>query len=185
VVPDEVAGARAAVRELLDHGHRRIALAHNREAVPAAEERLRGYRGTLAASGIAFDPALVAPDDSTTEGGRRALARLLDLPERPTAVFCFNDRMAMGAYEVAAARGLRIPEDLSIVGFDDQPEIAAALLPGLTTVALPHHEMGTWAVEALLGRPPPASGDAAVERRMPCPLIRRQSVGPPQAGISG
>jgi LacI family transcriptional regulator len=181
VVPDEEGGAAAALEELLRHGHRRIGFVQDREGPPAAGERLRGYRDTLAAHGIAFDPALVAAGHPGAQGGRAALPRLLDLPDPPSAVFCFNDRMAMGAYQAAAARGLRIPDDLSVVGFDDQPEIADALRPGLTTIALPHHEMGEWAVQALLGRPPPAGGDQAGEKRMPCPLIRRESVAPARA----
>jgi LacI family transcriptional regulator, galactose operon repressor len=175
VAPDEWAGAAKAVTELLDHGHRRIGLVLDEADVPAAWERLAGYRDTLAEHGIAFDPALVVRGESTTQGGRRAAARLLDAPDRPTGVFCFNDAMAMGLYQAAAERGLRIPQDLSVVGFDDQQLIAPALSPALTTVALPHYEMGVWAVEALLGR-----SDGG-ETRMPCPLIRRQSVGAPDS----
>jgi LacI family transcriptional regulator len=175
VVPDERAGAAAAATELLEHGHRRIAFVQDADGVPAAAERLEGFRETLAAHGIALDADLVVAEHPSAAGGRRALLRLLDLPDPPAAVFCFNDRMAMGAYQVAAARGLRIPEDLSVVGFDDQREVADALWPGLTTVALPHHAMGVWAVEALMGD----EKAGAAEERMPCPLIRRQSVGPP------
>jgi LacI family transcriptional regulator len=177
VAPDEYAGAASAVTELIDHGHRRIGFVQNEDDVPATAERLAGYRETLEAHGIAFDPGLVVSDESTTtQGGRRAAARLLDRPDRPTGVFCFTDRMAMGAYQAAAERGLRIPQDLSVVGFDDQQEIAPALWPGLTTVALPHYEMGVWAVEALLG-----VNDGG-EARMPCPLVRRESVGAPAPG---
>ena len=175
VAPDEAAGAALAVTELLRHGHRRVGLALNLEDVPAAVERLRGYRDTLASHGIAFDADLVVREDSTAQGGRRAVQRLLDLPDPPTGIFCFADRMAMGGYQAAAERGLRIPQDLSFVGFDDQDEIASALWPGLTTVALPHYEMGVWAVEVLLG----LREEAAMETRMPCPLIQRQSVGTP------
>ena len=173
VAPDEHGGATSAVTELLEHGHRRIGLALEAGDIPAACERLEGYRDTLATRGVEFDPALVVRDVGNTEGGRRAAQRLLDLPDPPTGLFCFNDRVAMGVYQAAAARGLRIPQDLSVVGFDDQQEIAAALWPGLTTVALPHYEMGVWAVEALLGL------KDGGETRMPCPLIRRESVGAP------
>jgi LacI family transcriptional regulator len=96
-------------------------------------------------------------------------------------VFCFNDSMAMGAYRAAAERGLRIPDDLSVIGFDDHPLIASSLAPGLTTVGLPHYEMGEWAIETLLEL---AEGATATTGRplqmlMPCPLVRRDSVGPP------
>jgi LacI family transcriptional regulator len=176
VAPDEYAGAAAAVGELIEHGHRRIGFVQNEDDVPATVERLAGYRETLEAHRIAFDPGLVVSDASTTQGGQRAAARLFDRPDRPTGVFCFNDRMAMGAYQSAAERGLRIPQDLSVVGFDDQQEIAPALRPALTTVALPHYEMGVWAVEALLG-----VNDGG-EARMPCALVRRESVGAPASG---
>jgi LacI family transcriptional regulator, galactose operon repressor len=186
VVPDEVGGAVSAVNELTGHGHRRIGFATDRRRdVPAAAGRLAGYRSALQAAGIAYEPELVVGEDSDTPGGYRAVGQLLDLADPPTAVFCFNDRMAMGAYRAAAERGLRIPADVSIVGFDDQELIAAALSPGLTTVALPHHAMGEWAVRTLLaivaGQQGGSDGPEAVERQflMPCPLVRRDSVGPP------
>jgi LacI family transcriptional regulator len=103
------------------------------------------------------------------------------MPEPPTAVFCFNDRTAMGAYRAAAERGRRVPADLSVVGFDDQELIASSLSPGLTTVALPHDEMGVRAVQALLELiEQPATGTGPpLQKLMPCPLVRRDSVGPP------
>jgi len=179
VVPDEEGGARAAVTELTDHGHRRIGFATDADPVPAARGRLAGYRCALRAAGLPEDPALVVTEDSDTAGGHRAVGRLLDLPDPPTAVFCFNDRMAMGAYRAVRERGLSVPGDVSVVGFDDQELIAAALSPGLTTVALPHYGMGEWAVETLLALVA-ADGAAAADRHvlMPCPLVRRDSVGP-------
>jgi len=180
VVPDEVGGAEAVVTELVRAGHRRIGHVTDRVEVPAKELRLQAYRDVLTRHGIAFDRRLVVADESDTEGGYRATSRLLDRKNPPTAVFCFNDRMAMGAYRAAAERGLRIPDDLSVVGFDDQQLISAALSPGLTTAALPHHAMGEWAVSTLLQRmnnsEPTAAGGG---RLMPCPLVRRDSVGPP------
>ena len=95
------------------------------------------------------------------------------LKEPPTAIFCANDWMAMGAYETARDRGLRIPHDLAIVGFDNRTEIADHLRPGLTTVALPYRQMGARAVEVLLD---PAGQTRGVTERMPCPLVRRASV---------
>lgn len=181
VVPDEVGGAMTAVRELIDHGHRRIGFVTNSMDVPATRLRLEGFKRALSASRRAFRTALVASDLSEAQGGYRAASVLLDRPAstRPTALFCYNDRMAMGAYQAAAERGLRIPEDVSIVGFDDQEIISAGLRPGLTTVALPHYEMGRWAVNTLLrgidadGKEPPRT------EILPCPLVRRASVGPP------
>jgi LacI family transcriptional regulator len=180
VVPHEVAGGRTAVEELLAHGHRRIGFATHSDNVPATAGRLQGYKEALAAAGIPFDPALVASDASEASGGYRASRVLLDQADRPTAIFCYNDRMAMGAYRAAAELGLKIPTDLSIVGFDNQEIIAAGLHPDLTTVALPHNEMGAWAVNTLAAM---LSHDDAPSAPYPvlmdCPLVRRSSVAPP------
>jgi LacI family transcriptional regulator len=181
VVPDEVGGAASAVTELLDHGHRRIGLATLASPGAATDGRMSGYRRTLAGAGIGFDPALVEFEQTDTLGGYHAVRRLLDLPDPPTGVFCFNDEMATGAYRAAAERGLRIPEELSVVGYDDHALIAASLTPGLTTVALPHYDMGALAMELLLG----LTGDLPTSERptqvhLRCPLVRRGSVGPPR-----
>lgn len=184
VVPDDRAGAMAAVQELVDHGHRRIAFIDaGEEPVPIASElRYDGYLTVLRAAGIEPDPTLHVETATTAAGGLAAAGALLDRPaeERPTALFCFNDRVAMGAYRAVRHRGLRIPGDLSVVGYDDQQYIAADLDPPLTTVALPHYEMGRWAMEVRLGvRPAPTDNDGVV--LMPCPLVRRESVAPPPA----
>jgi DNA-binding LacI/PurR family transcriptional regulator len=185
VVPDDRDGAIAAVQELVDHGHRRIAyIDAGEEPVPIASAlRHDGYRSVLRQVGIDPDPSLhVMAKVTTAAGGLAAAGALLDRPpaERPTALFCFNDRIAMGAYRAARHRGLEIPRDLSVVGYDDQQFIAADLDPPLTTVALPHYEMGRWAMEVRLGvRPAPTEDDGVV--LMPCPLVRRESVAPPPA----
>ncbi len=182
VVPDERAGGMAAVRELLAAGHRRIAFLDAEERFDLVASRLRfeGYLEVLADAGIEPDPALHVRAEPVAGGGRAAALRLLELParRRPTAMFCFNDRMAMGAYAAAHHCGLSIPGDLSVVGYDDQQLIAADLDPPLTTVALPHYEMGRWAMEVALGL---LQADLAVPHLMPCPIIRRASVGPPPA----
>ncbi len=189
VVPDDHGGAVAAVRELVDHGHRRIAyLGAGDEPIPIATRlRHRGYLEVLRASGIEPDPELVlAVPVTSAGGGADAAGALLDLPadRRPTAVFCFNDRIAMGAYRAARRRGLEVPRDLSIVGYDDQQLIAEALDPPLTTVALPHYAMGRWAMEVVLGlRTPPTDDDGVL--LMPCPLVRRDSVAPPPDTLVG
>jgi LacI family transcriptional regulator len=182
VVPDERTGGMVAVRELVAAGHRRIAFLDTEERVDVIASGLRheGYLQVLADAGIEPDPSLYACAETSAAGGKEAAGRLLDLPDdrRPTAMFCFNDRMAMGAYAAAYHRGLSVPRDLSIVGFDDQQLVAADLDPPLTTVALPHYEMGRWAMEVALGL---RRADSAVPYLMPCPIIRRASVVPPPA----
>jgi LacI family transcriptional regulator len=179
VVPDEVAGGRTATEELTTSGHRRIGFVTNVDDVPATSGRLQGYREALAAAGLDFDPALVVSDESESWGGYRAARALLTRDDRPSALFCYNDRMAMGAYRAAAELGLRIPDDLSIVGFDDQELITRGLYPELTSVALPHFDMGYWAGEtlaALLDEAPAARPTTPTRLTMPCPLVRRSSV---------
>ncbi|MFG3340697.1 LacI family DNA-binding transcriptional regulator [Glycomyces sp. NPDC048151] len=183
VVPDEVGGAVAAVTHLVEAGHRRIGFLNNDDDVPATHERLVGFKRVLHQHGIPVDGSLVLQAPSETLPGYALAREALDRPDRPTALFCYNDRMAMGAYRAAAELSLDIPNDLSIVGFDNQELIAANLFPGLTTVALPHYEMGEWAVEKLVHL---LSGDAEDTAapdgptRLPCPLIVRGSVAAPR-----
>ena len=178
-VPDEIGGAMTAVGEMVGKGHRRIGFVNNADPTLAATGRLEGYRRALEQAGIEADPALVvAVTDIGPEGGYRAARRLLDLPERPTAVFCFRDLMAMGVYRAAQEAGLDIPRDLSVVGFDDMEGVASGLYPGLTTVALPHYEMGAWGVRQLLALidTPGRKGDQV---KLSGRLIHRRSVAPP------
>ena len=183
VVPDEEGAARTAVEHLIAAGHRRIGYLSNVDDIPATRGRLDGYRATLRAHGIEVDETFITASDSTTASARAAAALLLDRSDRPTALFCFNDRIAMGAYQAAQTRGLRIPDDLSIVSIDNFEILADAMLPGLDSVALPHYEMGQWAIERL-ALELQADGDdddapAPQQIRMHCPLVTRQSVGPP------
>jgi LacI family transcriptional regulator len=178
VVPDEVTAAETAVEALVKAGHTRIGMLGNGDDIPATHGRLQGYRNALARHGLRFHAELVTAGVADTQGGREAALDLLQRPERPTGLFCFSDRVAMGAYQAAAALGLRIPEDVSIVGTDNLELIAAALWPGLTTVALPHYEMGRWAVTRLLDDIE-GPETAAVQEKFSCPLIERGSVGPP------
>jgi LacI family transcriptional regulator len=133
----------------------------------------------MEAAGLPLDPDLVADAESEPIGGHEAASRLLEIAEPPTAIFCYNDRMAMGVYRALNDRRLRIPEDISVMGFDDQQPIASGLFPGLTTVALPHYEMGAWAVECLAAQiaGTPIDGDSH-PLRLPCPLVTRSSVAP-------
>jgi LacI family transcriptional regulator len=149
VVPDERQGGRAATQMLVDAGHDRIALINTTTPSPAHEGRLAGYRDALTASGIAHDPALVIDARPEQEGGYDVARQLVETGA--TGVFCHNDRVAMGLYDGLRDLGLKIPDDMAVVGFDNQQVIAAHLRPPLTTVALPHYEMGAAGVRALLG----------------------------------
>ncbi len=144
------------------------------EPIPAAPEREQGYRTAHDDRGVPVDPGLLLKGPANAAGGWEVASELLASPEPPTAFFCFNDQMAMGAYRAIADRGLRIPEDVSVIGFDDQILIAPWLVPSLTTMALPHYVMGRWAVEFLVGH---REGDP--QHRAACPLVERGSVAPP------
>jgi LacI family transcriptional regulator len=177
VVPDEERGALKAMQLLLDAGHTRIGFTVPVEDVPATRGRRRGYERALAEAGIKASKSLIASGASEAWGGYEAAHVLLRKPHRPTAIFAYNDRMAMGVYRAAGELGLRIPEDLSVIGFDNQDPIAASLYPGLTTVGLPHYEMGSWAVETLAARIAEDQGHAEpVEVRLECDIIERASV---------
>ena len=151
-----VAGARDLTLHLLGLGHRRIGVITGPRGWNATEERLTGFYGALAGAGVMPVPELQVESDWTLEGGRAAGPLLFELPEPPTAVFAFNDNLAIGAIQAARARGLRVPEDVSIAGFDDSDE-APLLTPGLTSVRQPLAEMGRIAVGMLMrlldGRP--------------------------------
>lgn len=143
----------------------------------AAQGRLEGYRRALAAHGVPFDPALVRHGEGDATSGYTETLAVLRTPDRPTALFCATDRTAMGAYDAIRECGLRIPDDVAVVGFDNQTIIAEYLRPPLTTLQLPHYEMGQWAVRYLIdhaddsrqGEPPP------IQQTIPCPLIIRAS----------
>src|SRR4051794_8427996 len=148
VSASNASGALAATEHLLAHGHRRIAAITGPRSWMATVERLNGYHAGLAAAGVMPEPELLAESNFRMEGGRRAARRLLDLNDPPTAIFAFNDNVAVGTLQAAQERGLRVPEDLSVVGFDDA-EQAEIVTPALTTVRQPLAEMGRMAVSLL------------------------------------
>lgn len=186
IVPDERAAARVAVAELLGQGHRRVAYLNDDSGAVAAGLRLQGYLDAHREFGLEPDPRLHVLVPPAVRGGVLG-GELIDLPEgtRPTAIFCFNDRAAMGVYRAARRRGLRVPDDLSVVGFDDQEYIASELDPPLTTMRLPHREMGQLAIETVLGFDTTYAGwqpraDGASIALVECPLVRRDSVAAPR-----
>ena len=179
VVPDEAQIAMVASGRVLDAGHHRIAFANAVDPSRAARARLIGIRSALGLKGVELRDDHVVWVISTAAGGRAAGEQLLDLPEPPTAVICFNDQIAMGVMQAAARRGLRVPDDLSVVGVDDLHPVADALDPGLTTVALPHAEMGSWAMTRLLARLDGIETGPAALHLMDGWLVERGSVAPP------
>jgi LacI family transcriptional regulator len=176
VLPDEREGGRTAVEVLFGAGfHDGIALLGHSEKQEqglfrsaTVAERIAGIRGAMADRDAEFSSEasiwLWEPD-----GGYQATTKILRQRNRPAAILAMNDRLAFGAYQAIAEAGLRVPEDISIVSFDND-ELAAYLRPGLTTVALPHQEMGRRSVELLLG------GGPAGETRVSMPLVQRDSV---------
>ena len=175
---DNVAGSRVATEHLIRLGHRRIAHVRGRTDLVSARQREQGYREALEAAGLPFDPDLVRVGGyralETTDAARELLTR----PDRPTAVFAANDLSAIRVLEIAAELGLRVPEELSVVGYDNVPEAASAV-PPLTSIAQPMHQMGAEAVRILLGL---LSGETGEEHlRLPATLVVRASTAPPTA----
>jgi LacI family transcriptional regulator, galactose operon repressor len=173
IIPDEVQGGLAATQVLIDAGHRRIAFINGPAEFSASSGRLAGYRQALRRARIRFDPRLVREGDWWQESAANHTSDLLTLPQPPTAIFCANDWMAMGAYDAIREVGLRIPDDIAVIGFDNRVEIADHMRPRLTTIALPYSEMGSRAVEVLMN---PQLLAAAATELISCPLIRRSSV---------
>jgi LacI family transcriptional regulator len=171
-------GADQAMRHLLELGHRRIAQITGPRGWLATEDRRRGYRAALASAGVLPDPSLEVEAIPEIAPGRAAAEYLLDLPERPTAIFAFNDNIAIGTIQAARARGLRVPDDLSVVGFDDV-EHATIVTPSLTTVRQPLAEMGRTAV-SLLNRLLEGQRFETLHVELATRLVVRDSTAPPR-----
>jgi DNA-binding LacI/PurR family transcriptional regulator len=171
-------GGRAATRHLIGLGHRRIAMVAGPPDVLCCTARLDGYRSALAAAGLPADERLVVRAALTREDGAAAARALLDLADRPTAVFASNDLQALGVYRAARDMGLSIPHDLSVVGFDDLP-VAAWVDPPMTTVHQPLTEMAVAATELALalGR---GEEIAQVGLELATTLVARASTAPPK-----
>lgn len=179
VVPDEIAGGQQATEYLLQKGHCRIGFISDAADVPARHGRLQGYKNALAARGFTFDPSLLIEGKSDPSGGYDAAMTIMKLPSPPTALFCYNDRMAMGVYDALRKLNLSIPDDVAVIGFDNQELIAAHLYPSLTTMQLPHYEMGKWAVSTLLQLINNSEGEQTTpptQAILACPLVVRESV---------
>lgn len=174
VLVDNVGWAARAVDYLLARGHRRIGHIVGPLARIISRQRQEGYRRALVAAGLALDPELEAPGDFTAAGGRAAARALLTRPDRPTAIFAANDESAVGAILGAGDLGLSVPDDLSVVGFDDIP-LAEIAQPPLTTIRQPRQQMGAAAAELVMEMLDhgPAKNP---HRLLQCELIERDSV---------
>ena len=179
IVLENRLGARRAVEHLLGLGHRRIAFIAGTKRTGQSAERERGYTEALAAAGIAVDPRLVVDGAFNQPGGFAATRRLLELDAPPTAIFAANDEMAFGAIDAIASRGLKVPGDVSVVGFDDI-STASHVFPRLTTMHQPYEALAERAVQEVVemieGRPPAAARIAFATE-----LVVRDSTGPAPA----
>lgn len=176
VATDNAHGGRLAAAYLIGLGHRAIAYIGSRRGGDSNRERFRGFRQALREAGLPLRPEWVVAGDGRVAGGEAAMRRLLEQRPRPTAVFCYNDLTAIGALKAALRAGLRIPEELSIIGFDGLEE-GTYVSPMLTTVAQPRRQLGRLAAEMMLeilnGQPSPK------HIRLQGTLIERESCGPP------
>jgi LacI family transcriptional regulator len=169
-------GAKVATEHLLALGHRRIGAIAGTPGWYATEERVLGFRAALAAAGILLDPQLVVYSDWRMPRGIEAAEQLLALPDPPTAIFGFNDNVAIGALHAARKRGLSVPDDLSVVGFDDT-ELAVIVTPQLTSVRQPLAEMGRMGVSLLI-RILEGQRVDALRVELATKLVVRESTGP-------
>lgn len=175
---DNGAAARAAVRHLIAAGHRRIAHLSGPGTTGLTQLRRDGYARALAEAGLPADPALVLPGDFGLDSGRAAFARFAALDPRPTAIFCANDESAMGFIAAARAAGVQVPQEVSVVGFDDI-HFAQGFIPALTTIRQPRAAMGAAAMRLLLGL---LANEAPAPVRLPWELVVRDSTAPAPPG---
>jgi LacI family transcriptional regulator len=173
------AGAKQATEHLLALGHRRIGAIAGARGWYATEERLAGFRAALAGAGILLDPELVVYSDWRIPRGTEAARELLSLPDPPTAIFGFNDNVAIGALHAARERGLSVPQDLSVVGYDDT-EQAVIVFPRLTSVSQPLAELGRMGV-SVLTRVLEGQRIDALRVELATRLVVRESTAPPRA----
>ncbi|GAA4071740.1 LacI family DNA-binding transcriptional regulator [Nonomuraea soli] len=171
-------GGLAATRHLLELGHRRIAMISGPADMLCSQARIDGYRAALETAGVAVDPALIRRGTFLVDSGHDEGHALLELPDAPTAIFAGSDLQAFGVFEAARQRGLRVPVDLSVVGFDDLP-LARSAWPPLTTVRQPLQEMAALATRTVLGM---GRGEAPEMRRveLATELIVRESTAAPR-----
>ena len=182
VLVDEQYGARLAVEHLVNLAHQRIAFINGPQGWAASADRLAGYKDVLAQKGIAYDPELVEEGNWEVQSGYPAARKFLGLAQPPTAIFAANDLMALGAIYAIQEAGLRVPEDIALVGYDDR-EIASLVRPTISTVTLPCYEMGQASAQLLLRR---LENQAEIDEpiRIKGKLIIRESCGAEKGNAS-
>lgn len=183
-VPDEVQGAHDAAAHLLSLGHQRLAFINDSLSRDAAPLRLRGVKSALAEAGLALRSNYYAEVETRdVDAVARTASAMLNQAVPPTAMFTYNDATAIIVAQAARHCGLRIPEDLSIVGFDNFTTLIELFAPGLTTVQLPHEEMARWTITHLIDGAAPPCGPSpqpgTARHHFPCPLVIRASTAPP------
>jgi len=174
ILPGDVAAGRAATERLIQAGRTRIGLINGQEGLDNPRDRLRGYKQALASNDLAFDAGLVRSGNWEPSSGYSETHALMDLPEPPDGIFCANDLMALGCIEALKERGVSIPEDVSVIGFDNR-DIAQFTRPPLTTLHLPLLQMGSMAVEMIndIAGGLKSNHD---QLKVECQLIERESV---------
>jgi len=179
VVVDEYAGTRLAVRHLIDLGHTRIGFIGGEHHMTTTSVKIRAFRKSLKEAGLPIREEWILPDSFSVESGRAQMDRILDLSDRPTAVCCVNDFTAIGAIKTAVERGLHVPDDISIVGFDDIP-LSHHVIPELTTISQQANDLGRTAVQVLrkLMQKEKVKKVTSLEPQ----LVIRQSTSPPKLG---
>lgn len=174
VMPGDLLGGRMATERLIKAGHKRIGFINGQQGIDASRDRLKGYRQALSSNDIPFDSDLVRSGNWEPSSGYELTHELMAMEKPPQAIFCGNDLMAMGCFDALTELGLRVPDDIAVVGFDDR-EIAQHTHPPLTTLILPHYEMGEIAAEQLIDF---SNGLKAGPRqiKVECSLVERGSV---------
>lgn len=179
ILPDDVKGGHTACSLLLNAGHTEIAFLSGQSDAWATQARTRGIRRALQEHGIDPTSTIVQAGNFHADSGYELTRALLRGDALPTGILYGNDRMAIGGYLALAEAGIRVPEDVSVVGYDDQTDIASDLRPALTTVQLPYYRMGRLAVERLLAR---TTASMPPRTYLSCPAVPRASVARPHAG---
>lgn len=183
VVPDEERGGYEATKILLEKGHQRVGFVNIHrysDGIPASIGRQDGYRRALEEADIGYDEVLVRYGMGNHQDGYKLTYDLMRNNPTMTAIFAANDRTAMGVYDALREMGKRIPDDVAVIGFDNQDIIATALRPSLSTMQLPHYAMGYWAASYLIN--PEARNEAALNggqhtvHRLNCPYVSRESL---------